>query len=63
MADEIEIPGRLLDDKSRLVDTIKRRISEELNIPYDKFPGSQPVSFTKRHIEEVTYHEYVYQLE
>lgn len=55
MADEIEIPGQLLDEQSPIVHEIKRRISSELRTSYDKFPGSQPVSFTRRHMGEVTH--------
>ena len=52
-----EIPGAMVEDLSALPQ-LRREVADLLGRPNDKFPGAQPVSFAKRHIEELKRQDY-----
>jgi mRNA guanylyltransferase len=54
----IDKPGRLVN--FTIANTLRREVSELLGRNDTRFPGAQPVSFVRRHLDELRQHELVY---
>jgi mRNA guanylyltransferase len=55
---DIAVPGVKADPG--LTQVLRREVADLLNRSQLNFPGAQPVSFARKHIEELARQEYVY---